>query len=179
MENLSRSILRYLRHDPTTPIDENAYVEVSHLMKYFHVSFYQLQEAVHQPTDKQRLCISSCRKFIRAAAAAGHSIPVNLTNFAQSIDNQAQVRYRCHGSSLHAYSQIKEEGLKTMTRQYIHFASSRELLKKNSKVVITLNVKKYLQQGMQLFFLQDGNIAATGNRKGVIKSCFFQCVTIK
>ena len=141
-------------------------------MKYFHVSFCQLQEVVYQPTDKQRLFISSCIKFIRAAA--GHSIPVNLTNFAQSIDNPAQVRYCCHG-----YSQIKEEGLKTMTRQYIHFASSRELLKKNSEVVITLNVKKYLQEGMQLFLLQDGNIAATRNRKGVIKPCFFQCVTIK
>ena len=116
MENLSRSIVRYLQHDPTAPVDENAYIEVSLLMKYFHVS-YQLQEAVHQPTDKQRLFISSCRKFIRAAA--GHSIPVNLTNFAQSIDDPAQVRYCCHGTSLHAYSQIKEEGLKTMTRQYI------------------------------------------------------------
>ena len=146
-------------------------------MKYFHVSFCQLQEAVHQPTDKQRLFIASCRKFIRAAA--GHSIPVSLTNFAQSIDNPAQVRYCCHGTSLHAYSQIKEEGLKTMTRQYIHFASSRELLKKNSEVVITLNVKKYLQEGMQLFLLQYGNIAATRNRQGVIKPCFFQCVTIK
>ena len=178
MENFSRSVVRYLRHDHTAPIDENAYVQVFYLMKYFHVSFYQLQEAVHQPTDKQRLFISSCRKFIRAAAG-GHSIPVNLTNFAQSNDDQAQVRYRCHGSSLHAYSQIKEEGLKTMTRQYIRFASPRELLKKNSKVVITLNVKKYLQQGMQRFFLQDGNIDATGNRKGIIKPCFFQCVTIK
>ena len=76
-------------------------------MKYFHVSFCQLQEAVHQPKDRQRLFTSSCRKFIRAAA--GHSIPVNLTNFAQSIDNPAQVRYCCHGTSLHAYSQIKEE----------------------------------------------------------------------
>ena len=36
MENLSRSIVRYLRHDPTAPVDENAYVEVSHLLKYFH-----------------------------------------------------------------------------------------------------------------------------------------------
>ena len=80
-------------------------------MKYFHVSFCQLQEAVHQPTDRQRMFTSSCRKFIRAAA--GHSIPVNLTNFAQSIDNPAQVWYCCHGTSLHAYSQIKEEGLKT------------------------------------------------------------------
>ena len=177
MENLSRSIIRYLRHDPTAPVDENAYVEVSNLMKYFHVSFYQLQEAVHQPTDKQRLFISSCRKIVRAAA--GYSIAVNLTNFAQSIDDSAQVRYCFHGTSLHAYPQIKEEGMKTMTRQYIHFASSRKLLKKNSEVVITLNVKKYLQECMQLFLLQDGNIAATGNRKGVIKPCFFQCVTIK
>ena len=176
MENFSRSIVRYLQHDPTAPVDENAYAEVSHLMKYFHVSFYQLQEAVHQPTDKQRLFISSCRKFIRAVA--GHSIPVNLTNFAQSIDDQAQVWYCCHGTSLHTYPQIKKEGLKTTTTQYIHFTSSRELLKKNSEVVITLNIKKYLQEGMQLFLLQDGNIAATGNKKGVIKPCFFQCVTI-
>ena len=55
MENLSRSIVRYLRHDPTAPVDENAYVEGSHLMKFFHASFYHLQAAVHQPTDKQRL----------------------------------------------------------------------------------------------------------------------------
>ena len=122
MENLSRSIVRYLRHDPTAPVDENAYVEVSHLIKYFHVSFYHLQAAVHQLTDQQRLFISSCRKFIKVAA--GHSIPVNLTNFVQSIDDPTQVRYCCHGTSLYAYSQIKE-GLKTMTRQCIHFASSR------------------------------------------------------
>ena len=122
MENLSRSIVRYLRHDPTAPVDENAYVEVSHLMKYFHVSFYHLQAAVHQPTDKQRLFILSCRKFVRAAA--GHSIPVNLTNFAQSSDDPTQVQYCCYGTALHAYSQIKE-GLKTMTRQYIHFGLHR------------------------------------------------------
>ena len=40
-----------------------------------------------------------------------------------------------------------------MNRQYIHFVTSKTLLKKASQVITTLTVKKYIQEGMKLYRL--------------------------
>ena len=175
MEELSREIVRYLRHNPAAPVD--SYVPVSHILKHFRTDYYQLQAAIHQPTDKHRLFLSDCLQYVRAAAS--HSIPVDLNCIGIPIEDPVLIGYCCHGTTITAYKQIKEEGLKTMSRPYIRFATDKTRLRNGSQVIITLNVKKYLQQGLKLFRLEDGNIAASGNRSGLIKPCFFKCVTIK
>ena len=177
MEEPSREIVRYLRHNPAAPVDSYAYVPVSHILQHFRINYYQLQTAIDQPTDKRRLFLSDCQQYVRPAA--GHSIPVDLKQIGIPIEDPVSIKYCCHGTTVTAYKQIKEEGLKIMSRQYIHFASDKTRLRNGSQVIITLNVKKYLQQGLKLFRLEDGNIAASGNRSGLIKPCYFKCVTIK
>ena len=177
MEELSQEMVRYLRHNQAAPVDSYAYVPVSHILQQFPIDYYQLQIAIYQPTDKRRLFLSDCRQYVRAAA--GHSIPVDLNCIDIPTEDPVLIGYCCHGTTVTAYEQIKEKGLKIMSRKYIHFATDKTRLRNGSQVIITLNVKKYLQQGLKVFRLEDGNIAASGNRSGLIKPCFFKCVTIK
>ena len=177
MEKLSKTLVHYLRHSKTAPIDAAGYVLVQHILSMFKIDIILLEEIINQPTDKRRLFFSVCFDFIRAAS--GHSIAVQVSLLGTEITDYKEVRYCCHGTTEEAYQTIKKEGLSRMKRSYIHFASRKKHIKKNSTVIISLNVPKYLQSGMVLVRLDDGNYAATGNTDGTIKPIFFRSVKQK
>ena len=119
---VAMKIVGYLRHNPAAPVSCNAYVPVTHILQHFRIHFHQLEEVIQQPTDKQRLVLSDCKHYIRAAA--GHSIPVDLKCISTKIEDPAFIDYCCHGTTVQAFEHIKE-GLKTINRQYIHFVASK------------------------------------------------------
>ncbi|OWF40849.1 uncharacterized protein LOC110463278 [Mizuhopecten yessoensis] len=177
MESLSRAMVHYLRHDPNAPLDDAASVSVNHILEIFNINRDTLDTIINLPTDKQRLFLSPCHNFIRAAS--GHSNPVRLHLLGSPITNPSSVKNGTHGTSKKALPIIQKEGLQKMNRQYIHFAKNKTCLKKGSDVIITLDVPKYLRAGMKLYRLDNGNIAASGNRDNLIKPVYFKCVTIR
>ncbi|XP_033741834.1 probable RNA 2'-phosphotransferase [Pecten maximus] len=171
MESLSRAMVHYLRHNPNAPLDDAAYTSVNHIFEIFNINRCTLDNIINLPTDKQRLFLSPCHNFIRAAS--GHSRPVQLHLLGSPITSPSSVKYCTHGTTRKSLTLIEKEGLQKMRRHYIHFAKNKTSVKKGSDVIITLDVPKYLRAGMKLYRLDDGNIAASGNRDNVIKPIYF------
>ncbi|XP_060077369.1 probable RNA 2'-phosphotransferase [Ylistrum balloti] len=177
METLSRRLVAYLRHDPTAPRDSAGYVPLDHLANYCRVTRPLLLQVVSSPTSKQRLFLSPCGEKLRAGA--GHSVTdVNLEDLATPVTDSQGVQYCRHATTAEAWSIIRKEGLRVMSRRYVHFADRPAALRPHCKVVISLKVGAYLRAGQKLYRLPNGCYAASGNRYGIVRPCFLTARTL-
>ena len=142
------------------------------------VGLYCCQQMISMWGGK-KFCPEVNSKWMLCADGSGHSVPISLEKIAVKILSEVDVRYCCHGTTKDALSSIKDQGLSRMKRQYIHFACSKKRLRVGSEVVISLNVKNYLKAGLKLYRLEDGNLAASGNRDGFIKPQYFKSISFK
>ncbi len=128
MTSLSRFISLILRHKPYEigiAVDEHGWADAEELMEginktsRYHIDREILEQIVAQD-EKQRYSFSDDGRLIRANQ--GHSIPVDVE---LSKEEPPEILY--HGTGEKSVSAIEAEGLKPMSRLYVHLSKDMEI----------------------------------------------------
>jgi 2'-phosphotransferase len=80
-----------------------------------------------------------------------------------------------HGTTMKAWNQIKTEGLKTMDRTHIHFATglnSKSGYRKDSQVLIYINMELAMKDGIT-FYVSDNGVVLTNGINNVLSPTYF------
>jgi putative RNA 2'-phosphotransferase len=105
--------------------------------------------------DKQRFIIDNKKNKIRANQ--GHSIPIDL-----ALEPQTPPDELYHGTATRFLESIMENGIKPMSRQYVHLSRTAEIAKTVGKrhgkpVVLKINTKAMYEKG-HTFYLSENKI---------------------
>ncbi|MEM8839434.1 MAG: RNA 2'-phosphotransferase [Pseudomonadota bacterium] len=123
LKSSSKFMSLVLRHKPEEigiELDENGWARIDDLVERSNGTLTDdLVRRVVETSDKKRFAISPDGQFVRANQ--GHSIAVDL-EFVATEPPEALF----HGTASRFVEQIRKEGLKPMSRQYVHLSSDEE-----------------------------------------------------
>ncbi len=119
--------------------------------------------------------------FIRATQ--GHTIKtVDESELLEKIIDPETYPVLVHGTYLKFWDSIKKEGLKTMSRNHIHFAPNypgeKEVIsgmRGNCDLAIEIDMRLLMKEGVQ-FFKSKNNVILTTGLNGVIPPKYFNGV---
>lgn len=125
-ESSSKFISLVLRHQPEAAyiqLDEHGWADVGQLLEGLkrtgrNISMAELEEIV-RTDDKQRYSFNEDKMLIRANQ--GHSIPVDV-----ELKEQEPPEYLYHGTADRFYESIQRQGLRPMSRLYVHLSKDIE-----------------------------------------------------
>lgn len=122
-------------------------------------------------------------RFVRANQ--GHGSRTTIADellLTEVVDNINPREVCVHGTYWSCWEYIKHEGLKTMTRKHVHFASrlseSGEAIsgmRSSCQILIFLNVPLFLSEGLKLY-RSSNDVFLTRGLNGVIEPRFFDHV---
>ncbi|MDI6641139.1 MAG: RNA 2'-phosphotransferase [Elusimicrobiota bacterium] len=152
---LSKFMSYILRHNPkgfNLSIDRNGFVDIDELLeiirkRYSSVSREMIEELI-ATSDKKRFEIVNNR--IRATY--GHTIPVEL---GLSEVEPPEILY--HGTSRNSVVRILKEGLKPMSRQYVHLSVTEKdafqvgLRRENKPAILKIKAREAFRSGIKFF----------------------------
>ena len=154
---ISKFLSLILRHSPATihlNMDKNGWVNINELIdnanKYKNMELnYELIKIIVETNDKQRFIISDNEEKIRANQ--GHSIRVDL-----ELESKIPPDNLYHGTASRFLDSIMKDGLKPMTRQYVHLSLSEEIAvtvgKRHGKpIVLYINAKNMHEDGYKFY----------------------------
>jgi RNA:NAD 2'-phosphotransferase (TPT1/KptA family) len=116
----------------------------------------------------------------------GHSIKnLDETKILKPITNPNEFPLIVHGTYMKFWPSIKAEGLKTMTRNHIHFATGFPKdqsvisgMRMSCEVFIEIDLQTAIADGLK-FFLSTNGVVLSSGRDGVIGVEYFKNVTDK
>lgn len=146
-----------LRHDTEYKFDEHGWREVSDLIKNHGYTMKEIEEIV-ETNNKKRYEFSDDKKKIRARQ--GHSIPVDV-----ELKEATPPDVLYHGTAKNFVDSIWKNGIKKMSRLYVHLSGDEETARKVGKrhghpVVIFINTKQMREDGIK-FYLSNNNVWLT------------------
>jgi putative RNA 2'-phosphotransferase len=160
---ISKFLSLVLRHSPATihlNMDKNGWVNIQELInnanKYKKMNLsIDILKLVVAANDKQRFAISADGKSIRANQ--GHSISVDL-----ELENKTPPDILYHGTASRFIDSIMGEGLKPMTRQYVHLSFNEETalrvgIRHGKPIVLYIDAKKMYEEGYK-FYLSENKV---------------------
>jgi len=115
----SKRLAYLLRHDNDYPYEPGGWRELSDLYQLHSFSLEELIEIVSKD-DKGRFEFNSDKTKVRALY--GHSVEVDLL-----LCKQAPPSFLLHGTALKYIESIRNNGLKSRSRQYVHLTEDRDL----------------------------------------------------
>lgn len=155
----SKFLSLVLRHQPSAAnveLDAGGWVSVTDLIEGMTsvgraVSLDEL-EAVVAANDKHRFVIRQGR--IRAAQ--GHSLPVDL-----GLERATPPSVLYHGTAVASLAAVMKEGLRPMSRQFVHLSSDRETAKKvggrhGRPVVLRVDAAGMHERNLALYLSENG-----------------------
>ena len=146
-------ILRHSMEDFNTGhIDESGYMSISDLVKKGFTE--ELIDEIVNTNNKARYEYSPDKTKLRARQ--GHSIPVDV---GLTPTTPPEILY--HGTADRFIPHILKEGLKPMSRLYVHLSSdvktAIDVGKRHGKpVVLTVNTQEMVEDGYQFFLSNNG-----------------------
>jgi putative RNA 2'-phosphotransferase len=160
---ISKFLSLILRHSPETihvNMDKNGWVGIRELIdnankyKNLHLTA-EIIKTIVETNDKQRFIISDDGKRIRANQ--GHSITVDL-----ELESKIPPDILYHGTATRFLDSIMKEGLKPMTRQYVHLSGTEETAitvgKRHGKpIVLHVDAKGMHEEGYK-FYLSENKV---------------------
>ncbi len=160
-DRLSIFISLVLRHKPDAAgiqLDEHGWANVDELIEGINntgrtIDMDVLEEIV-RTDNKQRYSFNEDRTLIRANQ--GHSIPVDV-----ELEEKQPPQYLYHGTADRFMDSIMAEGLKSMSRLYVHLSKDKETAVKvgkrhGSPVVIKVKAEEMWKDGIKLYLSQNG-----------------------
>ena len=153
----SKFISLILRHKPETigiKLDEHGWADVEDLLKGIDIDYSTLEQIVKED-EKGRYSFSDDKTKIRANQ--GHSINVDV-----ELEEKIPPNVLYHGTAEKYLDNINLEGLKPMSRLYVHLTEDLEIAKKtgqrNGKLVIfEIDAKRMIDDGIK-FYLSVNNV---------------------
>ena len=150
-----------LRHEPQKigiQLDENGWADVEELMskcarKNVRFSMQELEEIV-ATNDKKRYSFNDDKTKIRANQ--GHSINVDL-----GFIPVEPPEYLYHGTAERYVNSIMEEGIKRVSRQYVHLSKDKETAHKvgsrhGRPVILTILSGQMYRDGFEFYVSENG-----------------------
>ncbi|TFF88996.1 MAG: RNA 2'-phosphotransferase [Promethearchaeota archaeon] len=122
---ISKFLSYILRHNPykyDLKLDKRGFTSLSRIIRILNHRFKdfninkQLLQKIIQKSDKERFQIIG----ERIRALYGHSIPEQI----QMEPIKEVPKFLYHGTTKKAFLQIKEQGLKNKSRQYVHLSNN-------------------------------------------------------
>lgn len=177
---LSKFLSLILRHKPETvnlSLDSEGYVDINQLISNinnnseYHITRSTLDNIV--TTDsKQRYSYNKTKTKIRANQ--GHSIPVDL-----NLTPQIPPEILYHGTNKRFLDSILSDGLKPMSRQYVHLSSdstTAAMVGKRhggSPIIFMIETKPLIDFGCQ-FYLSENKVWLTDYIPAQYLSLFYK-----
>eukprot|EP00668_Euglena_longa_P012370 GGOE01014815.1.p1 GENE.GGOE01014815.1~~GGOE01014815.1.p1 ORF type:complete len:1267 (+),score=318.33 GGOE01014815.1:56-3802(+) len=181
----AKILSQWLRHeakDKGLSFGDDGFVPVEEVLRHKVFSGVTLPslKAIAHRDEKGRFSVmydSSTNEW-RIRANYGHSLPVPLLRLDPVLPEARLVL--AHLTTRSSWTHIREEGLRTMGRQYIHFAvqqpdNSFPGAPEKSNVIIFLDVKKCLEDQVPLFHCGAALCVSPG-LSGTIAPLYFRTV---
>lgn len=160
-DKLSVFISLVLRHKPDAAgisLDEHGWANVDELLDGINDTGRKIDmdilEEIVRTDSKQRYSFNEDKTLIRANQ--GHSIPVDV-----ELDEQKPPQILYHGTAERFLDAIMAEGLKPMSRLYVHLSKEEETAIKVGKrhgkpVVLRINSEEMYYDGIRFYLSQNG-----------------------
>ena len=161
IDKLSVFISLVLRHKPEATritLDEHGWANVDELINGINntgrkIDMTMLEEIV-KTDNKQRYSFNEDKTLIRANQ--GHSIPVDV-----ELNQQEPPELLYHGTASRFLDNIMTEGLKPMSRVYVHLSKDVETAKKVGKrhgnpVVLKVYSRQMNRDGVEFYLSENG-----------------------
>lgn len=133
LDKLSKFISLVLRHRPDAAnitLDEHGWANVEELLDGMNETGRKIDmeilEKIVVTDNKQRYCFNQDKTLIRANQ--GHSIPVDV-----ELKEQEPPEFLFHGTATRFLDDILNDGLKPMSRLYVHLSKDKETALKVGK----------------------------------------------
>lgn len=157
----SKFLSLVLRHQPEAAgitLDAHGWAEVAALLNGMNGAGFPcdaeaLAEIV-RTDEKQRYAFNADGTKIRASQ--GHSVSVN-----SDLTETAPPQVLWHGTATRFLECIMQEGLKPMSRQYVHLSRDAETaykvgLRHGKPVILRVDAQRMAQDGMRFFLAANG-----------------------
>ncbi len=160
-DRLSVFISLVLRHQPDAAgirLDENGWSNVDELIEGINNTGRKINidilEEIVRTDNKQRYSFNQDKTLIRANQ--GHSIPVDV-----ELEEKQPPQYLYHGTADRFLAAIMSEGLKPMSRLYVHLSKDEETAVKVGKrhgkpVVLKIKAEEMWKDGIKFYRSQNG-----------------------
>lgn len=156
---LSKKIACVLRHKPESAglkIDKHGWVSVSELIKALSTDMETLEKIVAF-NDKKRFLFSEDKSRIRACQ--GHSIKVDV-----ELKEAVPPKYLFHGTLLKNRESIEKEGLRPMSRLYVHLSTDIDTAWQVAKrrkstegyVIYRIDTEAMIKNGCKFYQAENG-----------------------
>ncbi|KAL3829567.1 hypothetical protein ACJIZ3_018369 [Penstemon smallii] len=193
IDALGRLLTRVLRHmasELKLDMRSDGYVKVEDLLKLNLKTFANIPLKSHTIEDvreavrkdnKQRFSLLEENGELLIRANQGHTIAtVETESLLKPICSPEEVSVCVHGTYKKNLESILKEGLKRMTRLHVHFSCGLPTdgevisgMRRDVNVLIFLDVKKALEEGMKLY-ISDNKVILTEGFDGVVPVKYFQ-----
>ena len=159
--NTSKYISLILRHKPETigiTLDEHGWADVEDLIAGVNRTYPLDKEALERivrEDEKQRYSFNEDHTLIRANQ--GHSIP----GVVIEMEAPEPPEFLYHGTATRFLDTIMKDGLKPMTRQFVHISPDYETAVKvgsrhGKPVVLKIRAKDFVDDGNELYRSSNG-----------------------
>ncbi|GFP95003.1 tRNA 2'-phosphotransferase 1 [Phtheirospermum japonicum] len=193
IDALGRLLTRILRHmasELKLNMRSDGYVKVQDLLKLNLKTFAniplrshtvdEVKEAVRRD-NKQRFSILEENGEILIRANQGHTVQIVETeSLLKPILSHEEVSVCVHGTYKKNLESILEGGLKRMKRLHVHFSRGLPTdgevisgMRRDVNVIIFLDVRKALEEGMKLY-ISDNKVILTEGFDGAVPVKYFQ-----
>mgnify|MGYP000493099814 FL=1 len=160
-DKLSVFISLVLRHKPdaaSIQLDEHGWANVDELINGINSTGRKLDmeklEEIVATDEKRRYSFNEDKTLIRANQ--GHSLPVDV-----ELKEQGPPEFLYHGTAKRFLENIQAEGLKPMSRLYVHLSKDKETAIKVGKrhgepVVLQVHSGKMFRNGNKFYLSENG-----------------------
>ncbi len=157
---LGKFISLVLRHNPQTigiSLDEQGWADVGQLIEAMQRAGKNIDQTILErivaENEKQRYAFNENHTKIRANQ--GHSIAVDL-----HLEPKQPPKLLYHGTATRFLKSIQKQGLKKMTRQYVHLSDEKQTAlsvgqRHGSPVVLKVYAHKMYQKGYRFYLSQN------------------------
>ncbi|GMI71224.1 embryo defective 1067, 2' tRNA phosphotransferase [Hibiscus trionum] len=193
IDALGRLLTRILRHMATElnlNMRNDGYVKVGDLLKLNLKTFANIPLRPHTVNDineavrkdnKQRFSLLEENGELLIRANQGHTVTtVESESLLKQIFSADEVQFYIHGTYKRNLESILESGLKRMKRLHVHFSSGLPTdgevisgMRRDVNILIHLNVRKALEDGMKLY-ISDNKVILSEGFDGVVPVKYFE-----
>lgn len=161
LNKLSVFISLVLRHKPEVAglqLDEHGWANVDELLDGVNNTGrtidMEILEEIVRIDNKQRYSFNADKSLIRANQ--GHSVPVDV-----ELKEERPPQFLYHGTALRFLDGIKVEGLKPMSRLYVHLSLDKDTAEKVGKrhgkpIVLKIKAEEMYNNGFKFYLSQNG-----------------------
>lgn len=158
---LGRFLSLVLRHNPSAAgiaLDEHGWTDVEELLNGVRATGRQIDretlERIVRENNKQRYAFNEDHTKIRANQ--GHSLQVDV-----ELKEAKPPRYLYHGTAARFLPAIQAEGIKKMTRQYVHLSGDYQAAaavgrRHGAPVVLRINAGTMAENGIRFYRSENG-----------------------